>query len=170
MRSRSEGGAPSSPAQLLAGLPLEDGFLPESQLAAAAARAGLAAERVERGPAGLAADRLPAAVKLVDGGVIVVVREDGGRFEAITPGERPTRARISKRALRRLDAVAVFVLRPEYRYDPSDAVLEPAPSRDWFWGPIRAHWWVFLFAGLGASLKRRDALAQYHLTDARRAR
>ena len=152
-------GAPSAPTQLLAGLPLEDGILPEAQFAAAAARAGLVAERLESGPAGLAAGRLPAVIKLADGGAIVVVREEGGRFEAIMPGERPTRARFSLRALGRLDTVAVFALRPEYRFNPTDAVLEPAPSRNWFWGPIRAHWWIFLFAGLGASLTNLLALA-----------
>lgn len=152
-------GAPGAPAQLLAGLPLEDGVLPESQFAAAAARAGLVAERLERGIAGVETGRLPAVLKLADGRALVVVREDGGRFEAIVPGERPTRTRFSGRALRDLDAVAGFALRPEYRFNPADAVLEPAPSREWFWAPIRAHWWIFVFAALGASLTNLLALA-----------
>ncbi len=152
-------GAPSAPTQLLAGLPLEDGLLPEAQFAAAAARAGLVAERLEQGSAAIAAGHLPAVLKLADGGALVVVREEGGRFETITPGVRPTRGRLSARALARLDAVAVFALRPEYRFDPMDAVLEPAPSRDWFWAPIRADWWIFVFAGLGASLTNLLALA-----------
>ena len=144
-------GKPAGIDNLRAGVPLgADGRVPASALTECATRAGLSVTSIPGDASGLRATMLPALALQADGGVLVAINREGGRFECHVPGIEGTRW-FENIELQQLlgQGAQWFAVRPTLFFDQRSLLYTFEQPRRWFWDVFDRNRWVFKWALLG---------------------
>jgi ATP-binding cassette, subfamily C, bacterial LapB len=141
-------GNPAERATLIAGVPLVDGRLPQAEVEACCARAGLSLTALD--PARIRPTMLPALVLGDNGRALVVLKRDGTRFECHVPG-------VAGVSWFEPDAIAVecpgarwFAVRPALFFDQRSLLYALPQVKTWFWDVFGRNRWIFKWSLLGA--------------------
>lgn len=152
-------GRPASAAQLVDGLPLDDGRLPVGQVRKAMRRAGLSARvvplTVDEAPAGL----LPALLLMRDGGTRVLAAREGDQAVLLSPETDGGEERLPLAELRAAHDGLIVFARPVYEGDSRAGAYARPKRRHWLRGAVADYWPTFVEVGLAAAFANLLAIA-----------
>lgn len=159
---------PFAPEQIVRGLPLANGRLDPAYLAEAATNAGLLTRPGELTPASLTPLALPAIAFGREGEVLVLLERKGRELRIARPLEGDAASWVNLRDLvSKIQPQGHFV-RGRLYFDARSQLYDPAPARDWFWGPLRHNAWIYgvaavasLVINLAATLTALYVMAVY---------
>lgn len=153
-------GHPATAEALSAGLPRVDNQLPPSQLARAAARAGLSAKLTRRDLEDIPTRLLPAILMLKGKRACVLLEKiDDGHYRVQEP-ESPDSAHVVSAAMLALEYAGVAVIvQPRFRFDARAPSVGRIRSQHWFWSAIVGNWRLYRDTLIGALLINIFALA-----------
>jgi len=153
-------GRDAAPAELLAGLPRDEGPMTPALTLRAAEAQGCAARLTRRRLAQIGDAVLPAVLFLRGRDAAVLIeRRSGGRALIHRPSHSDTAFEVEEAALAADFAGAALLLRAEPWAAPGAGAAEAVPSCHWFWGELARFWPSFLQVALAAALINLLALA-----------
>jgi ATP-binding cassette subfamily C protein LapB len=138
-----------SPETVTRALPLENGLLPMGYFVEAAERAGLAARESAFSAADLKPMTLPVIALTRTGGAWVVLSREGDRLQ-VWSGDGDAVRWIAADALDAELAGRGFFVQARLYFDARSQLYDPLANKDWFWGPLRANWWIYAYGGLAS--------------------
>lgn len=150
-------GRPSNPASVIRILPLAGGRVTSSHLEEAAANAGLAVAVLKTGPSGLRSASLPVIAELADGRVVCILKRTKRGFVIGRADRRHdwmTDAELAAAGLR-----SVHHVRPAFHFDHRSLHFDLPQRSDWFFGPLRSNFWIYVYAALASTVISAGAAA-----------
>lgn len=143
-------GRPSNPASVTRLLPLAGGRVAISHLVEAAANAGLAVAELKTGPAGLRSASLPVMAELGDGRVLCILKRTRRGF-VIGRADRQ-HGWISDKELAGAGLRSAHHVRPAFYFDHRSLHFDLPQRSDWFFGPLRSNFWIYVYAALASTV------------------
>ncbi|NDU91658.1 MAG: type I secretion system permease/ATPase, partial [Ferrovum sp.] len=154
-------GRASTRAALVAGLPLQNGYLTPALMARAANRAGLNCRVVRKTLGKIDASQLPVILLLAGNEACVLLgwKDEGTEAELLLPNTGQSAFFMPRAEVpARYAGVAIF-LPPRFKYDRRIPQVDKLRSQHWFWGVIAHQWRVYRDVLIAALLINLFALA-----------
>jgi len=154
-------GRASTRAALVAGLPLQNGYLTPALMSRAANRAGMNCRVVRKGLDKIDPSQLPVILLLAGNEACVLLgwREEGDDAEVLLPNTGQSAFFMPRAELAaRYTGIAIF-LHPRFKYDRRIPQMDKLRGQHWFWSVIAHQWRVYRDILIAALLINLFALA-----------